>query len=58
VDQTEWLRRYKERMLAVGVDEQTAHHFTYSAVDYDELRDSFEDEPEQAADEELSYWTE
>ena len=58
MEQAEWLARYKARLLAqAGISEEFAQDCV-DAQSFAELSDGFEDDPEDAADEELSYWTE
>jgi len=52
----DWSARYKARLIAGSrVDEDTAQD-CLDACPLDELKDSFEDDPEGAANEEMSYW--
>jgi hypothetical protein len=48
----EWLKRYKARMLKRGLSESEAQNCA-DAASLDPY--SFEDNPEEAADDELSY---
>ena len=55
--QSEWLDRYKRRIMErAGVPEKFADDCAH-AEPFEVLSDMFEDDPEGAADEELSYWT-
>ena len=52
----EWLERYTlEFMRAAKLCRHDAEDCS-EAVDYEEVRDGFEDDPEGAAQEEMSYW--
>lgn len=55
-EQQEWLRRYADRIRSVtGMSEE----FSWAcarAETFEVLSDMFEDDPEGAADEEMSYW--
>lgn len=52
----EWLTRYKARFMErAGLDEAGAQ-CQAEAVSYEELVDGFEEDPEGAADEEMSNW--
>jgi hypothetical protein len=56
ITRDEWLRRYKQRFidradLTEGQAEQCA-----KAESFEVLSDGFEDDPEGAADEEMSCW--
>lgn len=50
----EWMRRLRARLLERGGDgaDQVADCCSYA-----EWREGFENDPEGAADEEMSYWT-
>ena len=53
----EWLNRYKRRIMdRSGVSEVYAQQCA-DAEPFEVLSEMFEDEPEEAADEEMSYWT-
>jgi hypothetical protein len=56
VTQEEWLARYKQRFIEVGISEEGAQMQVESAT-FEEHSVFFEDDPEGAADEEMSYWT-
>jgi hypothetical protein len=54
----EWMRRYRQRFIdAAHVSDKVADDCA-GAVPFEEASDGFEDDPEGAADEEMSYWTE
>lgn len=53
MEKEEWLKRYKARMIERGLNEREAQAIT-DATSTDEY--CGEDEPEDAADEELSCW--
>lgn len=52
----EWLDRYQRRFVeVVGLTESQAKSCA-EAETFDVLSDGFEDDPEAAADSEMSYW--
>ncbi|HLZ49249.1 MAG TPA: hypothetical protein VKP61_00725 [Candidatus Acidoferrum sp.] len=52
-----WLQRYEARLIEKAhVSKQTAFELSH-ATPFLELSDGFEDDPEEAADEEMGYWT-
>lgn len=52
----EWLGRYQERLIAVaGLTTEQARQAS-EAESFYVLSEGFEDDPEGAADEEISYW--
>lgn len=52
----EWLRRYQQRLIdQAGISSELAAQFA-QAESFDVLSDGFEDDPEGAADSEMSYW--
>jgi hypothetical protein len=53
MDKIEWLKRYKARMIERGLSEKEAQAAT-DAISTDEY--CGDDDPEGAADDELSYW--
>jgi len=62
MEKEEWLKRYKARLLERGLSEEEAEYLTKETSDdstalgalaFDLL---LEDDPEDAADDELSYW--
>lgn len=53
MDKEEWLKRYKARMIERGLCEKDAEEFTEANEPLDFTK---EDDPEGAADDELSYW--
>lgn len=56
MNQDEWLDRYTRRIMAVsGLSEQQARRCA-EAETFEVLSDGFEDDPEAAADMEMSYW--
>ncbi|MCJ7747892.1 MAG: hypothetical protein MUP27_09115 [Desulfobacterales bacterium] len=54
MDKEEWLRRYKARMIERGLSEEEAQAAT-DAIATDKY--CGDGDPEDAADDELSYWT-
>lgn len=54
MEKGEWLNRYQARMTERGLNEKEAKEVT-DAISGDP--DFLDDDPEQAADDELSYWT-
>ena len=56
--QEEWLKRYAARIVAVTRVPQDFADKSAQAVSFEELSEGFEDDPEGAADEEMSYWCE
>lgn len=52
MDRKEWLDRYAQRMLDAGLDNEEVRAMIESTIYED---DSLDDDPEQAADDELSY---
>ncbi len=56
VGPAQWLARYKQRFVEIaGLTEDQAQDFA-DGVLFEEVSDGFEDDPEGAADEEMSYW--
>lgn len=55
IEQAEWLRRYTRQFVSRGVDENTAESAA-SCDTFEALSQDFEDDPEGAADMEMSYW--
>ena len=56
MNKEEWLERYtNEFMRAANLSREQAVECA-TAVSYEEARDGFEDNPEDAALEEMSYW--
>ncbi len=54
--QQEWLDRYKRRFIEVAELTERQAQACANAEDFATLSLYFEDEPEEAADEEMSYW--
>ena len=53
----EWLQRYKQRFIdRAGLTADQAEACA-RAESFEVLSDGFEDDPEGAADSEMSYWT-
>ena len=52
----EWLARYKQRFIDVCALDETAAEALAEAESFAVLSEGFEDDPEGAADEEMSYW--
>ena len=55
IEQAEWLRRYRQQFINRGVDEKAADGVA-SCDTFEALSHYFEDDPEGAADMEMSYW--
>ena len=55
MDKETWIFRYKERFVKAGLSPWQAQKFV-ETTDIEEARASFEDDPEAAAEEEMSYW--
>lgn len=54
VDKNDWQLRYKARLIERGLDEAFAQETLEAGMsDFD-----YDDDPADAADEELSYWSE
>ena len=53
MEKEEWMRRYKARMIERGLSDDEAQNCT-DAASLDPI--NFEYDPEDAADDELSYW--
>ncbi len=51
-----WLARYRQRFIAVAALDETAARACSEADTFAVLSEGFEDDPEGAADEEMSYW--
>ena len=57
VPPAEWLERYKRRLIAVaGITERHAEQAARAEA-FEVLSDGFVDDPEGAADSEMSYWS-
>lgn len=54
--QDEWLRRYKQRFIDRADLTETQAQACSEAESFETLSEFFEDDPEGAADEEMSYW--
>lgn len=54
--QEEWLRRYRQRFIDRAELSETQADACASAESFEVLSEMFEDDPEGAADEEMSYW--
>ena len=52
----EWITRYKQRFIERAALTDTQAQALVEAVEISEAREYFEDDPEGAADEEMSYW--
>ena len=57
ITRKDWMFRYKESFVAVGLSQKEALDCA-NAADYEEARAGFEDDPEGAAQMEMSYWEE
>lgn len=55
--QLEWLRRYCDRLMAVADLTPAQAMEVARATPFEELVEGYEDDPEAAADMEMSYWT-
>ena len=56
LSQDEWLRRYKQRFIdVVGMTQAHADECA-EAESFEVLSEYFKDDPEGAADSEMSYW--
>jgi hypothetical protein len=55
-EQAEWLRRYAARIVERTGYTQEFGDLCARAESFEVLSDMFEDDPEGAADEEMSYW--
>jgi hypothetical protein len=53
MEREEWLKQYAARMIAAGLDNEEVRAMIESTI-YDD--DPLDDDPEQAADDELNYW--
>lgn len=51
----EWKQRYRTAFVDAGCSEEEANDI-YNAVDYNEARRGFDEDPEGAAQMEMSYW--
>ncbi len=56
--QREWLDRYARRIMEVANVGQVFGDTCAEAESFDVLSEGYEDDPEGAADSEMSYWTE
>lgn len=54
--QDEWLARYKRRFVNVAGLTESQAEACGNAESFEVLSEGFENDPEGAADEELSYW--
>ena len=52
----EWLDRYARRIMEVARVDRAAGEACAQAETFDVLSEGFEDDPEGAADSEMSYW--
>jgi hypothetical protein len=52
----EWLTRYKQRFIDIAGLTETQAQACATAESFAVLSESFEDDPEEAADMEMSYW--
>lgn len=57
LEKSEWLRRYKQTFIDVGCTEEFAVDCV-GAPPFEEMSRDFEDDPEGAAQMEMSYWDE
>lgn len=58
MSEQEWLARYTQRFIDRADLTETQALLCAEAEPYERLSDGFEDDPEGAADEEMSYWDE
>ena len=56
MDSDEWLRRYRQRFIDRAQVTPTQAALIAEAESFECLSEFFEDDPEGAADEEMSYW--
>lgn len=56
IERGEWLRRYRQRFMDVAGLSAGQAEDCANAVTFEEASDSYEDDPEGAADMEMSYW--
>ncbi len=54
--QDEWFTRYKQRFMDVARVSQLQAQALANAEPFPTLAEGFEDDPEGAADSEMSYW--
>lgn len=52
----EWFERYKRRFIEVAGLTETQAQALAHAMPFEDLSEFFEDDPEGAADDEMSYW--
>lgn len=57
MDRAEWLRRYMNRFIERADLTPKQAEQCAKAESFEVLSQGFEDDPEGAADEEMSYWT-
>lgn len=57
LEKSEWLRRYRQAFIDVGCTEALADDCV-GASPFEEVSECFEDDPEGAAQMEMSYWDE
>ena len=56
MNRDEWLNRYKRRFMDIAELTETQAQACAEAESFEVLAEFFEDDPEGAADEEMSYW--
>lgn len=56
MNKEEWLERYKKTMINQGLNEREAEAITKAVQTDPEFLNFLNDNPEQAAYDELSYW--
>lgn len=54
--ENEWMTRYKQRFIEIAGVSETQAEALGEAESFAVLSDMFEDDPEGAADSEMSYW--
>lgn len=56
IERAEWLARYRQRFIDVAQISEKHADECVRAEPFETLSDGFEDDPEGAADSEMSYW--
>jgi hypothetical protein len=57
MEQAEWLERYAQRLVKQAALTEDQARKASGAEEFSVLSEDFEDDPEGAADEEMSYWS-
>lgn len=55
--QDDWIERYRQRIIDIAKVSETVADDCCQATCFSELAEGYEDDPEGAADMEMSYWT-